>query len=82
LIDLAHALARCGLFRGFDTVRLHALAAAARETTLGPGDVLFHEGDPSDAMYVVLEGAMQIYTRDEEGREVVLTRLPAGEHFG
>jgi Cyclic nucleotide-binding domain len=67
VIDLAHALSRCGLFRGFDAPRLRALAAAAREIAVPAGDVLFHEGDPSDAMYVVLEGAMQIYTRDVSG---------------
>ena len=81
MIDLAEALSRCGLFRGFDVDGLHALAAAAGETTLAAGAVLFHEGDPSDAMYVVLEGAIQIYTRDRDAREVVLTRLTAGEHF-
>src|SRR3989442_7161834 len=80
--DLAQSLRRCGLFRGFDAARLDALAAAARELTLAAGAAVFHEGDPGDAMYVVLDGAVQIYTRDRDGREVVLVRLEAGEHFG
>ncbi len=82
MIDLGQALARCGLFRGFDAARLRALAAAAKEVGVAAGASVFHEGDPGDAMYVVLEGAVQIYTRDRDGREVVLTRLEAGEHFG
>src|SRR2546425_706732 len=82
MVDLAQSLRRCGLFRGFDAARLDALAAAARELTLAAGAAVFHEGDPGDAMYVVLDGAVQIYTRDRDGREVVLVRLEAGEHFG
>ena len=82
MVDLAQSLRRCGLFRGFDAARLDALAAAARELTLAGGAAVFHEGDPGDAMYVVLDGAVQIYTRDRDGREVVLVRLEAGEHFG
>src|SRR2546426_10160834 len=82
MVDLAQSLRRCGLFRGFDAARLGGLAAAARELTLAAGAAVFHEGDPGDAMYVVLDGAVQIYTRDRDGREVVLVRLEAGEHFG
>src|SRR3989442_2305160 len=82
MVDLAQSLRRCGLFRGFDAARLDALAAAARELTLAGGAAVFDEGDPGDAMYVVLDGAVQIYTRDRDGREVVLVRLEAGEHFG
>src|SRR5438270_614680 len=82
MVDLAYALARCGLFRGFDARRLGALAAGAQEVAVAAGAVVFHEGDPGDAMYVVLAGAVQSFTRDRDGREVVLVRLDAGEHFG
>src|SRR2546425_12091366 len=81
MVDLAQSLRRCGLFRGFDAARLDALAAAARELTLAGGAAGFHEGDPGDAMYVVLDGAVQIYTRDRDGREGVLVRLEAGGHL-
>ncbi|MGH7390319.1 MAG: cytochrome P450 [Candidatus Rokuibacteriota bacterium] len=82
MIDLARALARCGLFRGFDEGRLAALTRAATEIPLAAGAVLFREGEPGDAMYVVLAGAIQVYTRDRDGREVVLRRLEAGDHVG
>src|SRR2546422_8968125 len=81
MVDLAQSLRRCGLFRGFDAARLDALAAAARELTLAGGAAVFPEGDPGDAMYVVLDGAVQIYTRDRDGREGGLVRLEAGAHL-
>jgi CRP-like cAMP-binding protein len=56
MIDLAQSLVRCGLFRGFDEARLTALTRTAQAIALEPGALLFREGDPGDAMYVVLEG--------------------------
>ncbi len=82
MVDLAQALARCGLFRGFDEARLSELSRTAEAITLEPGALLFREGDAGDAMYIVLEGAVQVYTQDRDGREVVLTRLEAGDHVG
>jgi signal-transduction protein with cAMP-binding, CBS, and nucleotidyltransferase domain len=63
MVDLAQALARCGLFRGFDEARLSELSRTAQAIILEPGALLFREGDPGDAMYVVLEGAVQVYTQ-------------------
>ncbi|HYU43708.1 MAG TPA: cyclic nucleotide-binding domain-containing protein, partial [Vicinamibacteria bacterium] len=82
MTDLASALRRCGLFRGFDDARLEQLIRAAEDVAVAAGEDVFREGDPGDAMFVVLDGAAQVYTRDPEGREVVLARLEAGGHFG
>ena len=35
-------------------------ARESNPTRLAPGEVLFKAGDPGDAMYVVLEGALEI----------------------
>lgn len=45
------------------------VAAIASEVSYGPGEVIFHEEDPSDAMYVVLEGEVRL----SRGRQVVTT---------
>jgi len=49
---------------------------------LDDGEVLFHRGDPGDAFYVVESGQVRIFTYDEEGRELTLNTLGAGEAFG
>jgi CRP-like cAMP-binding protein len=43
---------------------------------------IVREGEAADAMYVILAGEVQIYTRNGDGREVTLARLEAGDHFG
>ena len=36
----------------------------ANPTRLAPGEVLFKVGDPGDAMYVVLDGALEVQVED------------------
>src|SRR6185295_19558986 len=75
-------LLRCGLFRGFDKSRLDSLSRSVEEIDATLGTDIIREGDPGDAMFVVLRGAVQVYTRNHDGLEVVLARLETGEHFG
>jgi CRP-like cAMP-binding protein len=50
--------------------------------TLADGEVLFERGDPGDAFYVIESGRIRIFTHDEEGNELTLNTLGAGEAFG
>lgn len=49
---------------------------------LATGDVLFQEGDASDAMYLLLSGALKVFSRNDNGREVVYNVLAPGELLG
>ena len=79
---LVVALQRCGLCRALGAARLEALAASAQEMTVETGTDVIREDDVADAMYVILDGAAQVYTSNAEGQEIVLARLESGEHFG
>ncbi len=62
-----------------DTAR-SALLAAAELSELPGGSVLFHEGDPPDAFYIVLSGSLGAYSgRDPVRRHGQIT---AGETVG
>ena len=82
MTDLARFLRRCGLYRALSDERLEVLAGAVSEVVGERGGDIIREGESGDAMFVVLAGAVQVYTRDHDGREIVLARLGAGEHFG
>ena len=49
--------------------------------SLAGGRIVFSEGDPGDAMYVVIRGLVQIYRDTTRGR-VVLAKMGAGQFFG
>ncbi len=46
------------------------------------GDVLFHEGDQGDKLYVIVEGKIKLGRSSTDGRENLLAILGPGEMFG
>lgn len=54
---------------------------APRQVVLAPGQELFREGDPSDLVYVVDSGEVEIVRRSVEG-EIRLGTCGPGDHLG
>jgi CRP-like cAMP-binding protein len=48
----------------------------------GPGEFVLKESQPGDAMFVILEGVVEIFTLDSDGKVVVLANLNTGDYFG
>lgn len=48
------------IFLETETEHLAKVAAIAQEVRFAPGTVIFREGEPSDALYVVLEGTVSL----------------------
>jgi len=69
----------------FQPVRDPHLADLARRLTrrrLGAGELVFKEGAPADALYIILSGSVKIFVADPAGKEIVLDTKKAGEYFG
>jgi lysophospholipid hydrolase len=49
---------------------------------LPKGEILIREGDPSDAMYVVMWGRLRVVTDTDQGQEQFVTELGKGETTG
>jgi len=45
-------------------------------------EVVFQQGELGDCLYIVVSGEVDIIRRQEDGTDVVLARLGAGEYFG
>jgi CRP/FNR family cyclic AMP-dependent transcriptional regulator len=70
------------LLAGLDARALETLATEARMRTYPKGCVIFWEGDPGDAFYLLLAGAVKVFRAGVDGREVILAWLRAGDCFG
>jgi CRP/FNR family cyclic AMP-dependent transcriptional regulator len=46
------------------------------------GEILFHQGDASDALYLLLSGQLRVYSSNAGGREVVYNVLEPGDTLG
>jgi len=80
--DRAIPLRNVPLFAGLDDAAITRLCSFLRLQDLtAPGHV-FRRGDPGDAMYVIVDGRVNIVVTDADGHEVILAALGAGDFFG
>ena len=70
------------LFAALDAEGAAALRASLTATDFPKGAVLFHEGEPGDHMYVIVEGKVKLGQTSGDGRESLLGVLGPGEMFG
>jgi CRP-like cAMP-binding protein len=47
---------------------------------LADGQILFHRGDPGDALYLIETGQLRIFTLDRDGKELHSTRCHRVNH--
>jgi CRP/FNR family cyclic AMP-dependent transcriptional regulator len=70
------------LFSALDDEAATALRASMSETRLRRGEVLFHEGDEGDKLYIVTEGKVKLGRTSSDGRENLLAIQGPGQMFG
>ncbi len=76
------ALESVPMFRDLPEADLVALAAGLRTRRYRRAEVIFHQGDPGDALHIILSGRVKISSPSETGVEAILTTLRPGEFFG
>jgi cAMP-dependent protein kinase regulator len=76
----AATLAATPLFAGLTREALESLVEQLNLIHLAPREVLFHEGDPADALYVIAEGELAVQA--EGPPRVEMARLGAGSFIG
>jgi putative ABC transport system ATP-binding protein len=59
-----------------------ATATGPVRVTLGAGEVLFEQGDPSDLVYVVESGRLEVFLQTGDGRRERIVVVPAGGYVG
>lgn len=58
------------------------LASVGQACRFEDGDVLFHEGDECDDLYVLISGRLKVYSVNDAGRKVVFNVAKPGEILG
>jgi ferredoxin-NADP reductase/CRP-like cAMP-binding protein len=82
MTDAREALHETPLFERLDDAALDALLASTSEVSVAGGETIVNEGDQGDALYVIVDGAVQIFKQRPHEPELVIARLEAGEYFG
>ena len=79
---ILESLATIPFFSGLDPVALERVASGMRSRRFRRGEVIFHLGDPGDALFVIVSGDVKISLPSETGDEAILTTLRPGDVFG
>lgn len=80
--DRRALLAQHFLLAKLDQDALDTLLAVASERRFTNGQVIFQKGDPGTSMMAVLSGRVRISAYSEDGREIILNMIDAGQLFG
>jgi len=81
-INPAELLARVPLLSGLEEPELERIAQVAIPRSFPKGARVFHEGDESDACYVIRDGEVRVTREHSDGRAIALATLGPGELFG
>jgi CRP/FNR family transcriptional regulator, cyclic AMP receptor protein len=80
--SMTDTLAAVPLFAGLDDDGLAGLMRGMRIRRFRRGETVFHLGDPGDALFIVVSGAIKITLPAETGDEAILATLRPGDFFG
>lgn len=78
----AEYLEKVRLFEKLERSKLQLFAAACTRTQLQKGDILFLEGEPADALYVIVSGRIRIERISEAGIAQVIATRTGGDVIG
>ena len=80
--DSLHLLGRVPLFSELSREELERIADVAIPRAFPKGVRVFHEGDTSDACYIVRAGDLRVTREHSDGRAIALATLGPGDIFG
>ena len=75
-------LRRLPFFRRLSAPLRQRVAEVARIKPHDRGELIFSEGDPSDAFMVIVDGRVKVYKSTPAGKEVILEIFGAGDPLG
>lgn len=80
--DNVELLGRVPLFSELSAKELERISSVAVPRSFPRGVRVFHEGDNSDACYIVRSGDLRVTREHSDGRAIALATLGSGDIFG
>ncbi len=70
------------IFSDLEDNNLRDILRHCHEINVGKAEVIVSENTPGDALYVIVGGEVKVTMISNEGKEIILSTLQAGEFFG
>ncbi|MDD5772225.1 MAG: cyclic nucleotide-binding domain-containing protein [bacterium] len=81
-MNVFDSLRKIPLFHSLNNDELKKIALIAKESKVKVKSVIFDEGMPGDAMFVIKNGSVRVIKSLGQGKEETLSILGEGEFFG
>lgn len=75
-------LSEIELFSELNEAELQEIAELAQVREVPTDTTVFHEGDPADSIFLLVNGRVKIITTSSDGKEFILSVLGSGQVFG
>jgi len=80
--DIKDLLKSMRLFRSLKPQEIEAFREWTEVMEVGPGEFVIKEEQPGEHLFVVLDGTVEIFLLDNEGKVVILAQHKRGNYFG
>ena len=75
-------LAEIPFFQFLDEAERTALVEQLDVVRIPAGQMVFNHGDPGDELYIIREGRVEVFFKDDTGERIVLEHADRGHFFG
>jgi len=82
MATLSETLEEITLFKGMTKEDIDSIAASTVIRQFPKKPVIVSQGDETDSFYVIMEGKVDVYLKNDKGKEIIINTLGAGEAFG
>ena len=80
--EVRDAIMKLRLFRSLNYDELASIRDWTEVITVGPGDFVIKESQHGEDMYVILDGTVEVFTLDDDGKILILATFKDGDFFG
>jgi CRP-like cAMP-binding protein len=70
------------LFRSVTDDDLAGVRAWARVQSAAAGETIIREGETGDGMFIVMDGVVEVFIVDDDGKVLLVAELQRGQYFG
>lgn len=81
-MDIVKILHQVPLFGSLDMQLLGALTSLFEEESYAAKEKILREGEFGDSMFIIVRGLVNVTKYNEEGDEILITKLKSGSYFG
>jgi CRP/FNR family cyclic AMP-dependent transcriptional regulator len=80
--DAVRALQRVRIFSDLEPADLRLLARRVRLRVCPRGSFILQQDEPGSVAFFIVSGSVDVLLESDDGRQFVVARLGAGDHFG